>query len=113
MAKITFMGAGSSVFAKNILGDAMLSPALHDAHIALYDIDARRLRESKRMLTTLNKNIKSAAGSHRVTRRPRIESQKCRLDTHEQRRAVAWHRRRHAVMEVAAGGAPDPFRPKW
>ncbi len=63
MAKITFMGAGSSVFAKNILGDAMLSPALHDAHIALYDIDARRLRESKRMLTTLNKNIKSAAGS--------------------------------------------------
>jgi alpha-galactosidase len=62
MAKITFMGAGSSVFAKNILGDAMLSPALHDAHIALYDIDARRLRESKRMLTTLNKNIKSAAG---------------------------------------------------
>jgi hypothetical protein len=28
MAKITFMGAGSSVFAKNILGDAMLSPAL-------------------------------------------------------------------------------------
>ena len=32
MANITFMGAGSSVFAKNILGDAMLSPALHDAH---------------------------------------------------------------------------------
>ncbi len=57
MAKITFMGAGSSVFAKNILGDSMLSPALHDAHIALYDVDKKRLTESKRMLQTLNKNI--------------------------------------------------------
>ena len=51
MAKITFMGAGSSVFAKNILGDAMLSPALHDAHIALYDIDAKRLREWDRNIS--------------------------------------------------------------
>ena len=57
MPKITFMGAGSSVFAKNILGDSMLSPALHDAHVALYDIDSKRLRESKRMLQFLNKNI--------------------------------------------------------
>ena len=57
MAKITFMGAGSSVFVKNILGDCMLRESLHDAHIALYDIDALRLRESKRMLDTLNRNI--------------------------------------------------------
>ncbi len=57
MAKITFMGAGSSVFAKNILGDSMLSPALHDAHIALYDVDGTRLKESKMMLDNLNKNI--------------------------------------------------------
>jgi alpha-galactosidase len=57
MPKITFMGAGSSVFAKNILGDSMLSPALHDAEIALYDIDAWRLRESKKMLENLNRNI--------------------------------------------------------
>ena len=38
MNKITFLGAGSSVFAKNVLGDVMLTPALHDATIALYDI---------------------------------------------------------------------------
>ena len=57
MAKITFMGAGSTVFAKSILGDAMLSPALHDAHIALYDIAGDRLNESKLMLDTLNANI--------------------------------------------------------
>lgn len=57
MAKIAFMGAGSSVFAKNILGDCMLSPALCDAHIALYDVDGTRLKESKMMLENLNKNI--------------------------------------------------------
>ena len=57
MAKITFMGAGSTVFAKNVLGDCMLRDSLHDAQIALYDVDATRLRESKRMLDTLNKNI--------------------------------------------------------
>lgn len=57
MAKVAFLGAGSTVFAKNVLGDTMLSPALHDAHIALYDIDGTRLDESRRMLETLNRNI--------------------------------------------------------
>jgi len=57
MAKITFMGAGSTIFAKNVLGDCMLRDSLHTAHIALYDVDATRLRESKRMLDTLNRNI--------------------------------------------------------
>jgi alpha-galactosidase len=56
MPKITFMGAGSSVFAKNVLNDCMLSPALHDAEIALYDIDAVRLRDSKRMISNMNKS---------------------------------------------------------
>ena len=57
MPKIAFMGAGSTVFAKNILGDSMLSPALHDSHIALYDLDGTRLEESRRMIETLNNNI--------------------------------------------------------
>ena len=43
MGKITFMGAGSTVFAKNVLGDCMLTPALQNFEIALYDIDAERL----------------------------------------------------------------------
>jgi alpha-galactosidase len=55
--KITFMGAGSTVFARNVLGDCMLAPALQGAHIALYDIDRARLKESELMLSTLNKNI--------------------------------------------------------
>jgi len=57
MPKITFMGAGSTIFAKSILGDSMLTPALQDSHIALYDIDPQRLRESKMMLDHLNVNI--------------------------------------------------------
>lgn len=57
MPKITFMGAGSTVFAKNILGDCMLSEPLREAHIALYDINAERLTESKTMLENLNQSI--------------------------------------------------------
>ena len=54
--KITFMGAGSSVFAKNVLGDVLLTPALReDLEIALYDIDAARLDESYMMIDALNK----------------------------------------------------------
>ena len=57
MAKITFMGAGSTIFAKSVMGDCMCTEALQDAHIALYDIDSTRLKESKRMLDTMNRNI--------------------------------------------------------
>ena len=53
MPKITFMGAGSSVFAKNVLGDSMMTPALAESTIALYDIDADRLNDSKMMLDNL------------------------------------------------------------
>ena len=60
MAKITFMGAGSTVFAKNILGDCMLTESLRGSHFALYDVDARRLEESRLMLETLNRNVNSS-----------------------------------------------------
>ena len=57
MLKITFMGAGSTVFVRNVLGDCMRTPALRDAEMALYDIDATRLEESRVMLEALNRNI--------------------------------------------------------
>jgi alpha-galactosidase len=57
MPKITFMGAGSTVFAKNVLGDSMLTDSLRDSVIALYDIDRARLEESYTMISALNKNI--------------------------------------------------------
>lgn len=54
--KITFMGAGSSVFAKNVLGDVLMTPALcEDLTIALYDIDSVRLEESYLMIDLINK----------------------------------------------------------
>ena len=57
MPKITFMGAGSTVFAKNVLGDCMLQEPLQNSTIALYDINPTRLDESHRMLENLNANI--------------------------------------------------------
>lgn len=57
MVKITFMGAGSTVFARNVLGDCMCTPSLWDAEIALYDIDEKRLMESEIILSAINKNI--------------------------------------------------------
>src|SRR5690606_23518589 len=47
MAKITFIGAGSTVFAKNLLGDILSFPELADSTISLFDIDAERLRTSE------------------------------------------------------------------
>jgi alpha-galactosidase len=61
MPKITFMGAGSTVFAKNVLGDSMMTPALAESVIALYDIDEKRLNESKLMLDNINQNNGSKA----------------------------------------------------
>lgn len=57
MVKITFLGAGSTIFAKNVLGDCMMTESLKDSHIALYDIDGERLEESFLLMNTLNKNI--------------------------------------------------------
>lgn len=57
MVKITFMGAGSTVFARNVLGDCMCSPALCESEIALYDIDPQRLEDSKIILDAINKNV--------------------------------------------------------
>ena len=57
MLKITFIGAGSTVFARNVLGDVMSTEALRQCEIALYDIDAVRLQESHHILATINHNI--------------------------------------------------------
>ncbi|MBP1989310.1 alpha-glucosidase/alpha-galactosidase [Paenibacillus eucommiae] len=59
MSKITFLGAGSSVFAKNVLGDCMQTPALQGFELALFDIDPVRLKDSENMLN----NLKAGAGS--------------------------------------------------
>jgi alpha-galactosidase len=62
MTKITFIGAGSTVFMKNIVGDALHKPALRDATIALMDIDTKRLEESalvaRKLAATLGASAK-------------------------------------------------------
>lgn len=58
MSKITFIGAGSTVFAKNVLGDCMFVPALAGFEFALFDIDEQRLKDSENMLNNIKKNYK-------------------------------------------------------
>ena len=55
--KITFMGAGSSIFARNVLGDCMCVESLRDAEMVLYDINSQRLQECEAMLQAINTNI--------------------------------------------------------
>ena len=57
MPKITFLGAGSAVFVKNVIGDSMCAPALCSSEVALYDIDPVRLKESVEILTIMNHAI--------------------------------------------------------
>ncbi|URN93530.1 MAG: alpha-glucosidase/alpha-galactosidase [Candidatus Pristimantibacillus lignocellulolyticus] len=73
MSKITFLGAGSTIFAKNVLGDVMLTPSLQGFELALYDIDPTRLKESEIIL----RNVCEVAGST------------CRI--------VAYHNRKEAL----------------
>jgi alpha-galactosidase len=47
MPKITFIGAGSTVFAKNLLGDILSFPDLAESTISLHDIDPERLRTTE------------------------------------------------------------------
>lgn len=74
MGKITFMGAGSTVFAKNVIGDSMLSESLSDFEYALYDIDPDRLEESFIMVIALNKNINR--GRAKITKYLGVENRK-------------------------------------
>ncbi len=77
MIKITFMGAGSTIFARNVLGDCMCTPALQEAEIALYDIDAKRLKESEIILSAINKNVNG--GKAKITTFLGVENRKASL----------------------------------
>ncbi len=76
--KITFMGAGSTVFAKNVLGDTLLTPALNEGlEIALYDIDPVRLDESYLVISALNNKFN--AGKAKIDRYCGVENRKAAL----------------------------------
>jgi alpha-galactosidase len=59
MAKIAFIGAGSTVFAKNLMGDILGFPELANATIALMDIDAHRLKTSEIVARKVAKALKA------------------------------------------------------
>ena len=47
MARIVFIGAGSTVFARNLMGDILSFPELASSTIVLHDINEERLRTSE------------------------------------------------------------------
>ena len=61
MCKITFLGAGSTIFAKNVLGDCLCSDVLKTSEIVLYDVNGARLKESEEIISGINKNKSGAA----------------------------------------------------
>ena len=76
--KITFLGAGSTIFAKNVLGDTMLTPALvEECEIALYDIDGDRLQESYIVIEALNQ--KYGGGKARIEKFLGVENRRAAL----------------------------------
>ena len=75
--KVTFMGAGSTVFAKNVLGDVMLTPAIQECEIALYDIDGARLEESYLVIEAINQ--KYNAGRAKIGKYLGVENRKAAL----------------------------------
>ena len=63
--KITFIGAGSTVFARNVIGDCILTPELGAFDVCLFDIDPVRLEESYQILSNMNA---TANGKATITR---------------------------------------------
>lgn len=61
--KICFLGAGSTVFVRNVIGDALVTDVLRDAEYALYDIDPKRLDDSLAMLSNINHNANADRAS--------------------------------------------------
>ncbi len=55
--KITFIGAGSVSFAKNVLGDCLSTDSLRDSTIALYDINSYAVKQSELIIGSINETM--------------------------------------------------------
>ncbi|MEM9952240.1 MAG: alpha-glucosidase/alpha-galactosidase [Chloroflexota bacterium] len=69
MVKIAFIGAGSTVFAKNLMGDILSFPEFNDATFALMDIDQDRLATSVDVAHTVNEFLGADATIEATTKR--------------------------------------------
>ena len=59
--KVTLVGAGSTVFAKNLIGDILSYPELAGATISLFDIDPERLKTSEIVAKKLAASVNAPA----------------------------------------------------
>jgi alpha-galactosidase len=69
--KITFIGAGSTVFAKNLLGDILSFPELGDSTICLFDINESRLKTSEVVARRIAQTLGAPASIEATTDRAR------------------------------------------
>lgn len=69
MVKIAFIGAGSTVFAKNLMGDILSFPEFSDVTFSLMDIDEKRLETSVAVAHTVNKYLGTNATIEATTNR--------------------------------------------
>jgi Family 4 glycosyl hydrolase len=69
VAKITFIGAGSTVFARNLLGDILGYDELAESEITLFDIDAERLDTSELVARRVAEALGSPAKINATTDR--------------------------------------------
>ena len=90
--KITFIGAGSTVFCKNVFGDCILSDNLPEFEIALLDIDGGRLDESYALICALRDKYKPAV------------SVKKYLATDENEREDAFRDANYVINAIQVGG---------
>ena len=71
MPKITFVGAGSTVFAKTLIGDVLSFPELADSTITLFDIDEDRLTTSAIVAERIRSSVGAVARIEATTDRQR------------------------------------------
>ena len=70
-SKITFIGAGSTVFAKRLIGDILSFPELSNSRICLYDIDENRLKTSEIVARRIAQTLGAQSTIEVTTDRPR------------------------------------------
>src|SRR3984885_6351371 len=85
MPKITFIGAGSIVFTRNLTNDILQTPALSDSTIVLMDIDARRLEQSRQIVqSTIERRGVKATVLATLDRKEAIEDSDYVITTFQQ-----------------------------
>lgn len=85
MPKITFIGAGSIVFTRNLTNDILLTPALSDSTIVLMDIDPQRLEQSRQIVqSTIDRRGVKATVVATLDRKEAIEGSDYVITTFQQ-----------------------------